>query len=239
MNLFYQPRILDDVFYLDAEESKHCIKVLRRKKGDELNITDGKGNFYTTIISKADAQQCHFEIKEKIKETPKAFSIHIAISPTKNPERIEWFVEKAVELGIDEISFVHCKTTERPYLKIERMQKVAISAMKQSLKATLPKINDIIKLDAFIKESNAASKFIAYVEYSNPAHLQQVVNAHSNYLVLIGPEGDFSEDELALAMHYNFKKVSLGNSRLRTETAGLATCHILNLINSERGLFNS
>ena len=113
MNLFYQPLIPQGVFYLDQEESKHCIKVLRRSKDDELKITDGKGYFYNAVITKADAQQCQFQIKEKILETVKDFSIHIAISPTKNPERIEWFIEKAVELGIDEISFVHCKTTER------------------------------------------------------------------------------------------------------------------------------
>lgn len=232
MNLFYQPLIPQGVFYLDQEESKHCIKVLRRSKDDELKITDGKGYFYNAVITKADAQQCQFQIKEKILETVKDFSIHIAISPTKNPERIEWFIEKAVELGIDEISFVHCKTTERPFIKIERLEKVAISAMKQSLKATLPKVNDILKLDHLIKHAKEASKFIAYVDHSNPAHLKNVASAFSNYLVLIGPEGDFSDGELAQAIQQGFQKISLGNSRLRTETAGLAACHILNLINS-------
>ncbi|MEO7990451.1 MAG: 16S rRNA (uracil(1498)-N(3))-methyltransferase [Chryseolinea sp.] len=232
MNLFYQPLIPQGVFYLDQEESKHCIKVLRRSKDDELKITDGKGYFYNAVITKADPQQCQFQIKEKISETVKDFSIHVAISPTKSPERIEWFVEKAVELGIDEISFVHCKTTERPFIKIERLEKVAISAMKQSLKATLPKVNDLIKLDTLIKQANEASKFIAYVDHSNPAHLKRVAAASSNYLVLIGPEGDFSDGELSQAIQQGFKKVSLGNSRLRTETAGLAACHILNLINS-------
>jgi len=232
VNLFYQPQITEGIFYLDPEESKHCIKVLRRTRGDTLRITDGKGFFYDTIISKADAQQCHFEVKEKIKEPTKDFSIHIAISPTKNPERIEWFVEKAVELGIDEISFVHCTTTERPYLKIERMNKVAISAMKQSLKATLPKVNDLVKLDALIKQSKEESKFIAHVDHANPDHLKNVAPHPSNYLVLIGPEGDFSTDEITFAIQHHFQKVSLGNSRLRTETAGLAACHILNLINT-------
>ncbi len=231
MNLFYQPLISKDVFYLDQEESKHCIKVLRRIKGDALRITDGKGFFYNAFITKADAQQCCFEIKETIPEPVKNFSIHIAISPTKNPERIEWFVEKAVELGVDEISFVHCKTTERPFIKIERLEKVAISAMKQSLKATLPKVNDILKLDALIKQSKEESKFIAHVDFTNLSYLQKVGKSSSTYLVLIGPEGDFSEGELMLATQQGFQKVSLGNSRLRTETAGVAACHILNLIN--------
>jgi 16S rRNA (uracil1498-N3)-methyltransferase len=232
VNLFYQPLIAQDVFYLDQEESKHCVKVLRRMKDDALKITDGKGNFYEAVITKADPQQCQFQIKEKTAEPIKNFSIHIAISPTKNPERIEWFVEKAVELGVDEISFVHCKTTERPFIKIERLEKVAISAMKQSLKATLPKVNDLIKLDHLIKQSKEVEKFIAYVDHSNPVHLKNAATSASNYLVLIGPEGDFSDGELAQAIQQGFQKVSLGNSRLRTETAGLAACHILNLINS-------
>jgi 16S rRNA (uracil1498-N3)-methyltransferase len=232
VNLFYQPLIPKGIFYLDPEESKHCIKVLRRVKGDLLRITDGKGFFYDAFITKADAQQCFFEITKTIPEPVRNFSIHIAISPTKNPERIEWFVEKAVELGVDEISFIHCKTTERPYIKIERLEKVAISAMKQSLKATLPKVNDIIKLDTLIKQSKEVSKFIAYVDHSNPAHLQKISIAASNYLVLIGPEGDFSESELMIAIQQGFQKVSLGSSRLRTETAGLSACHILNLINT-------
>ena len=141
-------------------------------------------------------------------------------------------VEKAVELGVDEISFVHCKTTERPFIKIERLEKVAISAMKQSLKATLPKVNDLIKLDTLIKQSKDVEKFIAYVDHSNPIHLKNAASSASNYLVLIGPEGDFSDGELAQAIQQGFQTVSLGNSRLRTETAGLAACHILNLINS-------
>jgi len=232
VNLFYQPLISQDVFYLDQEESKHCVKVLRRTKDDVLKITDGKGNFYDAVITKADPQQCQFQIKEKIAELVKKFSIHIAISPTKNPERIEWFVEKAVELGVDEISFVHCKTTERPFIKIERLEKVAISAMKQSLKATLPKVNDLIKLDHLIKQSKEAEKFIAYVDHSNPLHLKNAATSAANYLVLIGPEGDFSDGELTQAIQQGFQKVSLGNSRLRTETAGVAACHILNLINS-------
>jgi 16S rRNA (uracil1498-N3)-methyltransferase len=232
VNLFYQPLIPQGVFYLDQEESKHCIKVLRRSKDDELKITDGKGFFYTAIITKADAQQCQFRIKETSSEIVKDFSIHIAISPTKSPERIEWFVEKAVELGVDEISFVHCKTTEKPFIKIERLEKVAISAMKQSLKATLPKVNDLIKLDTLMKQSNETSRFIAYVDHSNPAHLKGVATPSSNYLVLIGPEGDFSDGELLQAIQQGFQKVSLGSSRLRTETAGFAACHILNLINS-------
>ncbi len=232
MNLFYQPLIPQGVLYLDQEESKHCIKVLRRSKDDELKITDGKGYFYSAVITKADPQQCQFQIKEQVLEIVKDFSIHIAISPTKSPERIEWFVEKAVELGVDEISFIHCKTTERPFIKIERLEKVAISAMKQSLKATLPKVNDLIKLDTLIKQSNETSKFIAYVDHSNPAHLKGLATPSRNYLVLIGPEGDFSDGELSQAIQQGFKKVSLGSSRLRTETAGLAACHILNLINS-------
>ncbi len=232
VNLFYQPLIPDGVRYLDAVESKHSAKVLRKKNGDDILITDGKGFFYNAIIKKADIQQCHFEIAEKVAQTPYRHRIHIAISPTKNPDRIEWFVEKAIELGVDEITLIGCDHTERSNLKVERLEKLAISAMKQSLKATLPGITPTIKFSEIVRRSSASSKYIAYVDGDNPNHLKNIAIPHSDYLVLIGPEGDFSREELNLALENNFQKVSLGSGRLRTETAGLAACHILNLVNT-------
>lgn len=230
MNLFYQPQIDQGIHYLDEEESRHCIKVLRRRAGDQLQITDGKGFFYHALITDADPRRCSFNIREQRKENEKTFTIHIAISPTKNADRIEWFVEKTVEIGIDQITLLDCKNSERSFIKTDRLKKVAISAMKQSIKATLPVINDMISFDTFIQHREE-EKFIAFVDMANPLHLKDAAKSKGKYLVLIGPEGDFSNEELDAATALNFTKVSLGKSRLRTETAGIAACHLLNLIN--------
>ena len=143
MNLFYQPQLAQGILHLDADESRHVVKVLRKKKGDRITITDGKGFFYEAVIDNPDPRQCTFVINNKIQEPPKNFTIHIAISPTKNADRIEWFVEKAVEFGIDEITLLECDHTERQHIKIDRLEKMAISAMKQSLKAKLPFIHSL------------------------------------------------------------------------------------------------
>jgi 16S rRNA (uracil1498-N3)-methyltransferase len=232
LNLFYQPNIADGVHALDTEESRHCIKVLRKKVGEAIFITDGKGFFYDAVIRKDSDKECLFEIIKTTATPARNFFIHVAISPTKNTERLEWFVEKAVEFGVDRISIIDCHHTERSYVKGERLRKVAVSAMKQSLKATLPEISEIVAFDKLLPSVNETQRFIAYVDTSNPLHLHAEASASGSYCVLIGPEGDFSEAELESAIGNGFKKVSLGPSRLRTETAGLAACHILNLINA-------
>jgi 16S rRNA (uracil1498-N3)-methyltransferase len=232
VNLFYQPRIPQGIHYLDEDESRHCIKVLRKRNGDTLHITDGQGNFYNARIASEDISKCSFEIISTISDSARDFKIEIAISPTKNADRIEWFIEKAVEIGVDSITLIDCKHTERTHVKTDRLQKVAISAMKQSVKARLPKLNGLTHFNAFIKSVTHQGKFIAYVDATNPLHLKDAAKPNQDCLVLIGPEGDFSTDELQLALSNGFQKVSLGTSRLRTETAGLAACHILNLINS-------
>lgn len=232
MNLFYQPLIPEGIHYLDAAESKHSTKVLRKKNGDSIQVTDGKGFLYFAFITKADPHQCFFEIQDKTGTPSRDYSIHIAISPTKNTDRLEWFVEKSVEFGVDIITLMECEHTERTHVKFERLEKLAISAMKQSLKLTLPTISGPIKLPEIIRKTSASLKFIACVDPLNPYHLKHAASPNANYLVLIGPEGDFSAGELKLAEENNFQKVSLGLSRLRTETAGLAACHILNLVNT-------
>jgi 16S rRNA (uracil1498-N3)-methyltransferase len=184
------------------------------------------------VITAADPGECKFEIKDRKAETVKSFNIHIAISPTKHPDRLEWFVEKAVELGVDRITIMNCEHTEQSHYKLERLEKIAISAMKQSLRLTLPDIEDQTDFDEVIDNTRAASKFIAHVDASNPDHLKNMAPPDSEYLVLIGPEGDFSLRELQLAAAKEFKKVNLGSHRLRTETAGLAACNILNLVNT-------
>jgi 16S rRNA (uracil1498-N3)-methyltransferase len=230
-NLFYQPDIPQGVLYLDPEESRHCTKVLRKRVGDTIYITDGKGFLYTCKISDDRSDRCAFKIESSEQEKPKDFKIHIAIAPAKNPDRTEWFVEKAIEIGVDEITFLVCENSERTTIKTERIEKLAISALKQSLKKTITKIHSIRELRTFISESNSSDKFIAYVDQANPDELFNVAKPKSNYTVLIGPEGDFSPAELELAISHGYRKVALGPSRLRTETAGMVACHTLNLLN--------
>ena len=231
MNLFYQPRIPEGIHQLDEEESRHCVRVLRRKAGDTIRITDGRGQFYDGRITDEDARACTFHITARQAAPTRSYRIHIAISPTKNADRLEWFVEKAVEFGIDTITLLECQHTERTYHKTERLQKVAVSAMKQSMQAWLPQIVGLTPFDQIIT-TPAQQKLIAFVDATNPLHLKHAATPGRDYLVLIGPEGDFTPDELNAALGMNFQKVSLGASRLRTETAGLAACHTLHLINT-------
>ena len=232
MTLFYIPNFGIQSPFLNEEESHHAIKVLRLQKTDKVNLTDGLGNWYLAEIYNPNPKACEVKILQHISEYQKRMTqIHIAIAPTKNIERIEWFIEKSVEIGIDEISFLRCEHSERKQIKLERLEKIAISAMKQSLKAYLPKVNDLINFDTFVLQNNHhQQKFIAHLEEDNPRPLRNVLNPNSNYCILIGPEGDFSPKEIELAKQHGFQIVSLGNSRLRTETAGLVACHICNLL---------
>lgn len=229
MPLFFQPHISEGELQLDQEQVRHALKVLRLQSGDEINLTDGKGNIYLAEITDTTKTSCHFLIKETNHISKKNYSIHIAIAPTKNIDRIEWFVEKATEIGIDEISFVKCKNSERTVVNQDRVIKKAISALRQAGQAWLPAIHPILPFDSFLE--NPDLKFIAHVDSKNLKHLKGA-KRDSRYLVLIGPEGDFTHQEIAIATEKGFEKVSLGNSTLRTETAGLAACHILNLINT-------
>jgi 16S rRNA (uracil1498-N3)-methyltransferase len=230
VNLFYQPDLPNGIHYLDEDESHHAVKVFRLTTGDSIEVTDGKGVRYTCRITKTDSRKCTFEITQQVSTPKKNYFIHIAIAPTKNADRIEWFVEKAVEIGIDRISFLLCQKSERKNINQDRLQKLAVSAMKQSHQTVLPIISPIEKFSNLVKE-NADEKFIAYVDSKNPDLLKSKAHQGKNYLVFIGPEGDFSKEELNLALQNDFRKVSLGPNRLRTETAGLAACHILNLLN--------
>ncbi len=202
---------------------------MRLQKGDELQITDGKGCFYRCIVSNATKHECYFKIVEKIQTPLRGYTIHIAIAPTKNLDRMEWFVEKAAELGIDKITFISCDNSERKSVNIERLVKKAISGMKQSKQSRLPLVEDIARFEKILDTDG--EKFIAHVDIGNPAQLKDA-RPKSKYTVLIGPEGDFSTDELSLATKKGFKKVSLGSTTLRTETAGIVACHTLHLINS-------
>jgi 16S rRNA (uracil1498-N3)-methyltransferase len=230
LNQFYQPAITKGVLYLDEDESRHAVKVLRMKAGDALHITDGSGSFYRAAITDADPGKCVFSILERKSASARKFSISIALAPTKNIDRTEWFVEKAVELGIEQIYFMLCQNSERKTVNMERIQKIAISAMKQSGQAWLPACESIKPFQEILSKS-ADQKFICFVDQQNPAQLKSLANPGKSYLVLIGPEGDFRDEELKHAFECGFIKASLGHNRLRTETAALAACHTLNLIN--------
>ena len=233
-SLFYQPAVEGGVLNLTPEESRHCIKVLRKRKGDRIDITDGRGHLYAARIVNSDSDKCTFEIESARFIPTSRYSIHIAVSPTKNADRMEWMTEKCVELGINELTFIHCQRTERKVLNTERIERVALSAMKQSQRVWLPVINGLKPFREFAEVDRPGfSKYIAHVDSSNPELLYQLAKSNGHYLVLIGPEGDFSTDELEAATRAGFKSVSLGSARLRTETAGVAACHILNLINNE------
>tara|TARA_R110001592_G_scaffold178589_3_gene419724 strand:+ start:4506 stop:5210 length:705 start_codon:yes stop_codon:yes gene_type:complete len=233
MNIFYTPNITDaSTFVLDENESKHAIKVLRLNQNDEICLVDGKGYFYTAKINVAHAKKCEVQILEKKAEENNKPAIHIAIAPTKNNDRLEWFIEKTTEIGITAISPIICDHSERKILKTERLEKRAISAMKQSLKAALPIINEAVSFKSLIDSiPENTEKFIAHCYEENQQHLKEIYTANKDCIVLIGPEGDFSLQEVELALKNGFKPVSLGKSRLRTETAGLVACNIVNLLN--------
>ncbi len=231
MSLFYLPAIRDGIHYFNDEESKHIARVLRMKMGDTLSITDGLGTFYQAKITNPDPRKCTIEVFEKREVRKKEHTIHIAIAPPKNSDRIEWFVEKAVEIGIDEVSFFYSQNSERKNINLERIEKIAVSALKQSQQAWLPKLNSLRTFKE-VTSAMAEQRFIAYVDSANTAQLKSRALPKKGYLILIGPEGDFSKEELTMAIECGFEKVSLGANRLRTETAGLVACQTLQFVNT-------
>ena len=230
MQLFYIEHPENEIL-LSAEESKHATKVLRKKEGDILNFTDGKGGFYKAEITVADTRKCRLQVvSSEQKEKEHNYHLHIAIAPTKNMDRYEWFLEKATEIGIDEITPIICEHSERKALKTERCTRILLSAMKQSLKFHLPKLNEASTLKDFLKQDFEGNKYIAHCEEGNKTELREEKKAEKT-IILIGPEGDFSPNELEIALQNNYKAVSLGTSRLRTETAGLVAVHTINIKN--------
>lgn len=233
MQLFYQPEIMNGSLFLTEEESNHCIKVLRHAVGDTLDVVDGAGSKFKVRITEASKKKTTFDIITHQRKEELPYYIHIAIAPTKQIERTEWFLEKAIEIGVDEISFFFGRHSERKNININRMQKKAVSAIKQSLKYQLPIIKLYQDLESLISHiPSEHSKYIAYVDFDNAKHLKEASKPKENSVILIGPEGDFNVEELDFAISKGFQKVSLGPSRLRTETAGLVACHTLNLINN-------
>ena len=232
-----------DIFYLDKigsgeampsqDESLHAVKVLRLKEGDPVLLVDGKGSLHEGRIKEAHPKHCLVSLLSVMRDFEKrSYSLHIGMAPTKNNERTDWFLEKATEIGIDEFSPLICRYSERRQINLSRLQKVAISAMKQSLKAFLPVIHPEVPFERFIRIPYDGKKFIAHCYPGEKPHLKDVISANQNITILIGPEGDFSPEEVSLARQQGFQEISLGKSRLRTETAALVACHTAALVNS-------
>jgi len=227
MLLFYQSNI-EKTPFLSEEDSRHCVKVLRKNIKDKIHVVDGVGGLFECEITKAYEKKCEVRILSVKREFEKReYYLHIAIAPTKNADRIEYFIEKCVEIGIDEITLIQTKHSERKNQKTERLEKIAISAMKQSLKAYLPKVNELMDFNKFIQTANFEAKFLAHLT-DDAKLLKEVATNKKEILLMIGPEGDFAQDEIMLAQNFGFQLVTLGNSRLRTETAGVVACAILN-----------
>ncbi len=236
MQLFYCPDITPAGYCtLDAEESRHAVRVLRLRNGDELHVTDGKGNLYHCKIVDADDRACVVESISTPESELSTHNFHLAVAPTKNPSRMEWLVEKAVEVGVGGITLLQCDHSERSFLKTDRLEKLAVSAIKQSLHTVLPAINPAVNLREWLATGQYplnAQKLIAHCEADKPrTPMASALKPGVDTIVLIGPEGDFSEDEIALALEKGFIPVSLGPSRLRTETAALYAVCAFNLIN--------
>lgn len=231
MHVFYTPDIAVDG-ELPEEEAGHCLRVLRLGVGDEVMLTDGKGFFYKAVITAAMGKRCQVKVVETIGQAPLWNGhLHLAMAPTKNMDRIEWFAEKATEIGFDELSFVNCRFSERKVIKTERIEKIVVSAVKQSLKARKPLVNELTDFGKFIQQKFEGQKFIAHCYEGDKPLLKDVLIPGKDAVVLIGPEGDFSPEEVQKAEAAGFQAISLGKSRLRTETAALVAVHIMNLFN--------
>jgi 16S rRNA (uracil1498-N3)-methyltransferase len=234
MHLFYCSETGSDKATLDRSESQHCIKVLRLKKNDTINLIDGKGSFYEAVIVSDNPHKCEVKVVKQLRDfNNRNFYLHVAIAPTRNADRFEWFIEKATETGIDEITPVICSRSERKTVKMERLGKIVISAMKQAIIARMPKINRVQNFDEFIigPDVSGCNKYIFHCNDTNRQKIRDIYVPGSGVLALIGPEGDFTGEEIDAALKNNFQPVSLGKNRLRTETAGVAVCQIFNFLN--------
>ena len=234
MHLFYQPALspTDTTGTLTDDDARHATRTLRLGPGEVIAVTNGRGNRFGSVITKADNKGCAFRIDTVETVAPRPFFVHICVAPTKNIDRMEWFVEKAVELGIERISFFFGQHSERRVLKLERIEKIAVAAMKQSLQSWLPQLDEAVSFANLIEQPIDGQRFIAHMpENSQALHLFHAASLAQHYTVLIGPEGDFSAQEVQQAIDAGFQLVTLGPNRLRTETAALAACHSLNLLN--------
>ena len=234
MQLFYNSELQpsDKHFCFDKNESRHIVKVLRKNIGDKLRITNGLGFIFDAEILTTNHNKCEVSITKTTVIPPKQYSIHLAVAPTKMNDRYEWFLEKATEIGVDQITPIICARSERKTVKTERFEKIIHAASKQSLRAHFPKINPTARFTDFIKNTTYNPCYIAHCLEQNQPHLKDLIAPKKSVLILIGPEGDFTMDEINLAQTLGFESVSLGNARLRTETAAVVACHIIELCNA-------
>jgi len=234
MNWFFKSDISETVFETEPEESKHIAKVLRMNVGDVTAFIDGKGNLYTCVLQDANPKKCSFAIVEK-KFIPKTigYNLHMVVAPTKNISRFEWFIEKATEIGVEEITPIQCEHSERIRIKKDRLEKIIVAAMKQSQQVWMPKLNDLVDLSTILNNEKYQhyQKFIAYVSKDHKNLLKDSYAISNDAIILIGPEGDFSNLEIKNALEHGFEPISLGENRLRTETAALVACHTIVLLN--------
>ena len=233
MQLFFNPDISENTtqFTFEREESKHIVKVLRKNIGDTLYITNGKGWLFIAEISMSNINKCTAKIISQKQQPKRDYNLHLAVAPTKINDRYEWFLEKATEIGIDSITPIICDHSERKVIKPERFERILQSAMKQSLNCYLPKLNDAISFKDFINLDFEGDLFIAHCEETDRKSLKQQLNPKTDITILIGPEGDFSVKEITEALKNNFIPVTLGETRLRTETAAIVACHSVAFIN--------
>jgi len=232
MHLFYAPELNDELtFTLSPEESHHAVRVLRSSPGDEIILVNGRGGWYHSTITRPDPKACMVDITGVLHDIGKPdYHLHIAIAPTKQIDRYEWFLEKAAEIGISEITPIICEHSERKDVKTDRQMRIIIAAMKQSLKAFHPVIHEPVKFNQFIKGGISGAKTIAHCQPGNKQWLNEIIRPGRPVTILIGPEGDFSDAEIAAAAASGYLPVTLGSSRLRTETAGVVACHTVSWI---------
>lgn len=233
MQLFYNPEIQpgSTTFIFDKEESRHIVKVLRKKEGDIIHITNGLGFLFTSEIIFANEKKCEVKINSEEFHEPAPYSLHLAVAPTKMNDRYEWFLEKATEIGVSEITPIICEHSERINFKADRFEKILQTAMKQSLQFYLPKLNEPVAYNSFVEAHQEGQLFIAHCEETEKRLLKNAIESKKQVTILIGPEGDFSTKEITLALQQNYIPVSLGNTRLRTETAAIVAAHSVAFVN--------
>ena len=233
MQLFYNPNISENdiSFNFNKDESRHIVKVLRKKSGDLLHITNGNGWLFEGELTLVDSKHCTINIISKALKEKRSYNLHIAVAPTKMNDRYEWFLEKATEIGVETITPIICDHSERKVVKTERFEKIIQSAMKQSLQFYLPKLNPSIAFKDFVNQDFTDQKFIAHCEDTDKTALKSKLKPKQDCTILIGPEGDFSVKEIEIALLHNFIPVTLGETRLRTETAAITACHSVAFVN--------
>ncbi len=234
MQVFFLPKIKKGNSFLGSEESHHCSKVLRMSPGEKVLFMDGKGTLAEGEILEPSSKNCLIIINRIYSNhNTRPYQLHIAIAPTKNISRFEWFLEKSTEIGIDNITPLLCIRSERKHINIKRSKKIILSAMKQSITTVLPEIHEMVSIKSFLENLSPENTFMAYCDSKNGIHLKSHIHPEQKYTVLIGPEGGFSPEEVKLAKERSIQLVSLGVSRLRTETAGVAACHTISLCNEK------